>query len=80
MFSLVEVFAVVTMVGFGLFAFRRFLRRGSAMAVLFSGLGLMLAIAPAASATEFRKGDSRHGQEGRNHQGRPVRYRQACAH
>ena len=58
MFSLVEVFAVVTMVGFGLFAFRRFLRRGSAMAVLFSGLGLMVAMAPAASATEFRKGDS----------------------
>ena len=58
MFSLVEVFAVVTMVGFGLFAFRRFLRRGSAMAVLFSGLGLLVAMAPAASATEFRKGDS----------------------
>jgi cytoskeletal protein CcmA (bactofilin family) len=58
MFSLVEVFAVVTMVGFGLFAFRRFLRRGSAMAVLFTGLGLLVAMAPAASATEFRKGDS----------------------
>jgi cytoskeletal protein CcmA (bactofilin family) len=58
MFSLFEVVAVVTMVGFGLFAFRRYLRRGSAMAVLFSGLGLLVAMAPAASATEFRKGDS----------------------
>lgn len=58
MFSLFEVFAVMTMVGFGLFAFRRYLRRGSAMAVLFSSLGLLVVMATPASATEFRKGDS----------------------
>jgi cytoskeletal protein CcmA (bactofilin family) len=58
MFSLFEVLAVMCMAGFGLFAFRRYLRRGSAMAVLFAGFGLMVAVAPPASATEFRKGDN----------------------
>jgi len=58
MFTLVEVLAVMIMAGFGLFAFRRYLRRGSAMAVLFASLGLLVAVAPPASATEFRKGDS----------------------
>lgn len=58
MFSLFEVLAVVCMAGFGLFAFRRYLRRGSALAVLFAGFGVMLAVATPASATEFRKGDN----------------------
>ncbi len=58
MFSLFEVLAVMIMAGFGLFAFRRYLRRGSAMAVLFASLGLLVALAPPASAAEFRKGDS----------------------
>lgn len=58
MFSLFEVLAVMVMAGFGLFAFRRYMRRGSTMAVLFSGLGVLLAVATPASATEFRKGDT----------------------
>jgi cytoskeletal protein CcmA (bactofilin family) len=58
MFSLFEVLAVMTMAGFGLFAFRRYLRRGSAMAVLFTGFGVLMAVATPATATEFRKGDT----------------------
>src|SRR5260221_7939069 len=58
MFSLFEVLALASMAGFGLFAFRRYLRRGSALAVLFAGFGVMMAVATPASATEFRKGDN----------------------
>ena len=58
MFSLFEVLAVMCMAGFGLFAFRRYLRRGSALAVLFAGFGVLVAVATPASATEFRKGDT----------------------
>jgi len=58
MFSLFEVLAVMCMAGFGLFAFRRYLRRGSALAVLFAGFGVMMAVATPATATEFRKGDT----------------------
>jgi cytoskeletal protein CcmA (bactofilin family) len=58
MFSLFEVLAVMCMAGFGLFAFRRYLRRGSALAVLFAGFGVLLAVATGVSATEFRKGDT----------------------
>lgn len=58
MFSLFEVLAVMCMAGFGLFAFRRYLRRGSALAVLFAGFGVFMAVATPASATEFRKGDN----------------------
>jgi cytoskeletal protein CcmA (bactofilin family) len=58
MFSLFEVLAVMSLAGFGLFAFRRYLRRGSALAVLFAGFGVVMAVATPASATEFRKGDT----------------------
>src|SRR5271166_1902724 len=58
MFSIFEVLAVMIMAGFGLFAFRRYLRRGSAMAVLFASLSLLLVVSTPASATEFRKGDT----------------------
>jgi len=58
MFGLFQVLAVMVMAGSGVFAFRRYLRRGSAMAVVFSGLSLLLAVANPAAATEFRKGDS----------------------
>jgi cytoskeletal protein CcmA (bactofilin family) len=64
MFSLFEVLAVMCMAGFGLFAFRRYLRRGSAMAVLFAGFGMMMAVATPASATEFRKGDAVNVKKG----------------
>jgi len=58
MFGLFQVLAVMVMAGAGLFAFRRYLRRGSAMAVVLSGLGVLLAVASPATATEFRKSDS----------------------
>ena len=58
MFSFIEVLAVMIMAGFGALAFRRYLRRGSAMAVLFASLGALLMVATPASATEFRKGDN----------------------
>ena len=58
MFTFVEVLALMVMAGFGLFAFRRYLRRGSAMAVVFSSLSLLLAMGTPATAAEFRKGDT----------------------
>ncbi len=64
MFSLFEVLAVMTLAGFGLFAFRRYLRRGSALAVLFTGFGVFMAVATPASATEFRKGDTVNVKKG----------------
>jgi cytoskeletal protein CcmA (bactofilin family) len=64
MFSLFEVLAVMSMAGFGLFAFRRYLRRGSAMAVLFIGFSVLMAVATPASATEFRKGEAVNVKKG----------------
>ena len=64
MFSLFEVLAMMTMAGFGLFAFRRYLRRGSALAVLFTGFGVLMAVATPASATEFRKSDTVNVKKG----------------
>ena len=59
MFGLFQFLAVTVMVGFGLFAFRRYLRRGAAMAaVVLSGLSVLLASASPATATEFRKSDT----------------------
>jgi cytoskeletal protein CcmA (bactofilin family) len=58
MFSLFEVLAVMVMAGSGVFAFRRYLRRGSAMAVLLASFGLLFAVSSPVTATEFRKGDT----------------------
>jgi cytoskeletal protein CcmA (bactofilin family) len=55
MVTLVEVVAFACAAGFGLFAVRRYLRRGAALAVVFASLGLVAALATPASATEFRK-------------------------
>src|SRR5258708_18890246 len=63
MFSLFEVLALMSLAGFGLFAFRRYLRRGSALAVLFAGFGVMMAVATPATATEFRQGDTGNGRK-----------------
>ena len=57
MFTLFEVFALAVLAGSAAFAFRKYIRRGSALAMVFASLGLLLATTPAASATEFRKGD-----------------------
>jgi cytoskeletal protein CcmA (bactofilin family) len=58
MFTLFEVLALAVLAGSAAFAFRKYIRRGSALAMVFASLGLLLATTPAASATEFRKGDS----------------------
>lgn len=58
MFSLFEVFALMGIAGFGIFAFRKYLRRGSALAVMFATLSLLMVAAVPASAAECRKGDT----------------------
>jgi cytoskeletal protein CcmA (bactofilin family) len=58
MFSLVEFVALASVAGFGLFAIRRYLRRGAALALVFSGLGALLMLPSAATAQEFRKSDN----------------------
>lgn len=58
MFTLFEVLALAVLAGSAAFAFRKYIRRGSALAMVFASLGLLLTLTPAASATEFRKGDS----------------------
>ena len=55
---LFEVLAMVTLAGLVAMFFRRRIRRGSALALVFAGLCTMLALPAPASATEFRKGDS----------------------
>jgi cytoskeletal protein CcmA (bactofilin family) len=58
MIIFLEVLAMVTLTGLGAMFFRRRIRRGSALALVFAGLCTVLAMPPGASATEFRKGDS----------------------
>jgi len=58
MLTLVEFVALASVAGFGLFAIRKYLRRGAALAVVFASLGLVAAFASPASATEFRKSDT----------------------
>ena len=58
MFTLVEFVALASVAGFGAFLFRRYLKRASALAVMFASLGLLAAFATPASAMEFRKADS----------------------
>ena len=58
MLTLLEVLAMVTLAGLGAMFLRRRIRRGSALALVFTGFCTMLAMPAPASATEFRKGDS----------------------
>ena len=58
MITFLEVLAMVTLAGLGAMFFRRRIRRGSALALVFTGFCTVLAVPPGASATEFRKGDS----------------------
>ena len=62
MITLLEVLALVTLGGFGLAFFRRRIRRGSALALVLASfctvLGTVIALPPAAAASEFRKGQS----------------------
>ena len=58
MFTLVEFVALASVAGFAAFAVRKYLRRGTALAVMFASLGLLAAFATPASAAEFRKNDT----------------------
>jgi cytoskeletal protein CcmA (bactofilin family) len=57
MITLFEILALATLGGLGVMFLRRRLRRGSALALLFAGLCVAMAMPTPASATEFRKGD-----------------------
>jgi len=54
MITFLEVLAMVTLAGLGAMFFRRRIRRGSALALVFAGFCTVLAVPPGASATEFR--------------------------
>ena len=58
MFTLVELVALTSVAGFGVFAIRKYLRRGTALALMFASLSLLASIATPASAAEFRKNDT----------------------
>jgi len=54
MFTFLEVLAMVTLAGLGAMFFRRRIRRGSALAMVFAGFCTVLAMPTGASATEMR--------------------------
>ena len=54
MITLLEVLAMVTLAGLGAMFFRRRIRRGSALALVFAGLCTVLTLPQGASATEMR--------------------------
>jgi anti-sigma factor RsiW len=58
MFTLVEFAALASVAAFGVFAIRKYIRRGTALAVMFASLGLLASVATPASAAEFRKNDT----------------------
>jgi len=58
MFTLIELVALASVAGFGLFAIRRYLRRGTALALMFASLGLLAAVPTPTNAAEFRKNDT----------------------
>ena len=58
MVTLIEVLALLILAGFAAAFFRRRIRRGSALALVLTGFCALLALPTAASATEFRKGQT----------------------
>jgi cytoskeletal protein CcmA (bactofilin family) len=58
MITLLEVLAMLTLVGLGAMFFRRRIRRGSALALVFAGLCTVLAFPTGVSATEHRGGQN----------------------
>ncbi|MGB7844544.1 MAG: polymer-forming cytoskeletal protein [Candidatus Acidiferrum sp.] len=58
MLTLFELVALASVAGLGLFAVRKYLRRGTSLAVVFASVGLMLMASTPISATEFRKAES----------------------
>ncbi len=64
MVTLLEVLAMVTLAGLGAMFFRRRIRRGSALALVFGGFCAFVVLPQAASASEIRKGHSVEVREG----------------
>jgi cytoskeletal protein CcmA (bactofilin family) len=58
MITLLEVLAMLTLAVLGAMFFRRRIRRGSALALVFAGLCTVMAMPPAATATEVRKANN----------------------
>jgi hypothetical protein len=58
MITLLEVLAMLTLAGIGVAFFRRRIRRGSALALMFAGFCAALTLPTAALASETRKGES----------------------
>lgn len=58
MITLLEVLAMLTLGGIGIVFFRRRIRRGSALALMFAGFCAVLTLPTAAMATEMRKGET----------------------
>jgi cytoskeletal protein CcmA (bactofilin family)/predicted anti-sigma-YlaC factor YlaD len=58
MMTLLEVLAMLTLAGLGAMLFRRRIRRGSALALVFAGFCTVLAMPTGASATEHRGGQN----------------------
>ena len=58
MITLLEVLAMLTLAGIGVAFFRRRIRRGSALALIFAGFCAVLTLPTTATASETRKGES----------------------
>jgi cytoskeletal protein CcmA (bactofilin family) len=58
MVTLLEVLAMLTLAGIGVAFFRRRIRRGSALALMFAGFCAVLTLPTAATAAETRKGQT----------------------
>ena len=58
MFTLFQAIALAVLLGLVVFGFRKYIKRGSALAMMFASLGLVGAISSPADATEFRNGDT----------------------
>ncbi len=58
MITLLEVLAMLTLAGIGVAFFRRRIRRGSALALMFAGFCAVLTLPAGATASETRKGES----------------------
>jgi cytoskeletal protein CcmA (bactofilin family) len=58
MLTLVEFVALASLAGFALLAVRKYLRRGTALAVMFASMGLVLMMSTPASASEMRHAES----------------------
>ncbi|MGB2628223.1 MAG: polymer-forming cytoskeletal protein [Candidatus Acidiferrum sp.] len=58
MFTLLQAIALAVLLGLVVFGFRKYIKRGSALAMMFASLALVGAISRPVDATEFRNGDT----------------------